>query len=599
WQNAYNDLSGEVREFERAQMVAAADDIVARWPDASEATDARDAIAKMYVNEGDKAKAGEWWAKVPATADEYAASQIKAGQAFWSAYGEELSKPEAERVAADTLAKWKTDAEQHLITGINVWQQQLPQEAATPGDLALGKLSLAQIRNLGGIYTTTGDVPGALEILTQAPHAVLTAVSVPPGEARPTDPNNVRSSRIASIAYQQLLRTQIGRRDLDAASEARAQLEAVAAGDDSASLTQVYVAFGQELQKEMEQLHASGQTARLNDVRAGFEEFLDSISQREQGQTFGSLLWIAETYTSLAEGSKDAPAESTEFFNKASATYDRMVQRAASDATFVAKPEQKTVISLRLSDCRKRQGDYAAAEQAMLDALKQSPQAPNVQFEAALLYRDWGAAETSASDKLLLAINGRTDPPLWGWNQLTRRLQQALLVGEREARVLQMHIDARYYQAECHRLYAQHLPVDEQVKSLQSAKFGIEAFARLAADSLSAEDLARFDGLYRQVREDLGEPELSLKAVVASSFAPSGTDAPAAQQQTAAAAAPAQPAATPKAPPKEKMNFGLVLTLIVVGCGACIGLYVMSVRNEKKKKLRKKQQKSRPTVKSK
>lgn len=601
YQNAYNDQRGEEREFERSQLLAAADDIVVRWPDSSEATDARDAVAKMFVSEGDHAQAAQWWAKVPTTADEYPGSQIKAGQAYWSAYGRQAAKPESEREPPDTLRQWRSAAESHLVTGINAWQSQLPDDAATPGELALGKLSLVQIRNFNGQYTTSEGAPGALELLTQGPHAVLDSVIVPPGESRPADSNDVRSARMAGIAYQQLLRAHIGLRNLDAAAEARAELEAVAAGDESASLTQVYIAFGQELQKELEQLRTSGQTERISDVRAGFEEFLDSISQREQGQTFGSLLWIAETYTSLAEGSQDAPVEAADFFSKASATYDRMAAQAESDSSFLANPEQKTVIALRLADCRKRQGEFPAAEQAILEALKQRPNAPNVQFEAALLYRDWGAAESTVSDRatelLDIAINGSrhesTDDDeggeriearagVWGWNLLARRLQQALMAGRREPLVEQMHVDTRFYQAECHYLMARRQQVDQQIARLNQAKSGVEAYVRIAG-SLPPDDFDRFDELYRKICDELGEPAVSLDAVLAKSTSTQTPDRDVAD--SAPVAEPASSATTPAAStPEKRTNFGLVLALIASVSAACIGLYVWSVMNDRKQK---------------
>lgn len=579
YQNAYNDLAGQDRDFERQQLTVAAEDLVTRWPDSNEATDARDAIAKMFYAEGDTAKAAEWWTRVPPAAEEYPAAQIKAGQAYWSAYGMQVSKPVDEREPADTLQQWRTAAEQHLVTGINAWQSQLPQEASTPGDLALGKLSLAQIRNLNGVYATAGDVPGSVEILTQPPHSVLAAVAVPPGEKRPADKNSPQSARIASIAYQQLLRAHIGLRNLDAASDARAQLESVADEDDSESLTQVYLVFGQELQKEMEQLHASGQNDRLNDVRAGFEEFLDSMSQREQGQTFGSLLWIAETYTSLAEGSADDPAKESEFFSKASATYDRMVAKI-SEPAFLDDPAKQTVIFLRLADCRKRQGSYGAAEKAMLDAIKQSPQAPNVQFEAALLFRDWGASQSSESDRLLTAINGDSTRTVWGWNQLARKLQQALLIGQRDPRVEQMHYDTRYHQADCYRLYALQQPADKQIENLKLAKFGIEAFARVDR-SIPPADFERFNRLYAQIREDLGEPAVPLATAVASFATARGSAEPAVAP---AQVAPTATAAVPPPAPAKPMSFGFVVLLIVVVCAASIGVYVWSVQNERRKK---------------
>jgi len=584
WQNAYNDLGDNDREFERLQLVACADSIVTRWPASPEATDARDAIAKMFYNEGDATQAAEWWAKVPTAAEDYPGAQIKAGQAYWLAYGEELSKEPEQRVAADKLEQWKAAAEQHLVTGINAWQSKLPATEPTPNDLALGKLSLAQIRNVNGVYTTTGDLPGALEILTTGPHAVLDATAVPPGEARPKDKDNIRSAKMTSFAYQQLLRTYIALRNLEAASEARDKLESVAEQDDSESLTNVYVVFGQELQKEMEQLRASGQTTRLNDVRAGFEEFLNSISNRTQGQTFGSLLWIGETYTSLAEGSSDDPAKETEFFGKASATYDRMSQRVAEPG-FLPEQANEAVIYVRLADCLKRQKKFDEAYHEMLKAVEKNPQAPNVQFAAAMLFRDWGAAQASNADKLMTAINGDSKK-VWGWNQLARKLQQALMASQRDERVEQMHYDARYRQAECIRLYAQQQEATKQIEFLKQAKGGIEAFARIAG-SLPPAEFARFDGLYREICDDLGEPDASLeKAIVRAS----ATVAPAAaaSASTPASAPVAATTSAPAAPPPAKhTNFGLVLLLLVLVVAGSIGLFVLSVRNDRKKRKRK------------
>src|SRR5690606_26609358 len=138
-------------------------------------------------------------------------------------------------------------------------------------------------------------------LLTADPHSVLNAVAVGEGEQRPTTSGAVKSQAIASLAYQQLLRAHIGIRDLEAARQTREQLEAIArAGEEAGALTQVYVEFGRELQKELEQLAAAGDTSRLNEVRGAFEQFLGDLFNRQEGQTFNSLLWIAETYTGLA-----------------------------------------------------------------------------------------------------------------------------------------------------------------------------------------------------------------------------------------------------------------------------------------------------------
>jgi tetratricopeptide (TPR) repeat protein len=480
---------------------------------------------------------------------------------------------------------WRDAAARHLENGTTTWQASLSQDTATPSELVLGKLTLAQIRNLMGLYTNADNVVGAIELLTSEPHSVLKAVAVPPGEARPTNSADVRSAKIAGFAYQQLLRAYIGMRNLEAAADARAQLESIAAGEDSAALTQIYVAFGLELQNEMEQLRASGQSDRLNQVRAGFQEFLDSVYQRQEGQTFGSLLWIAETYTSLAEGSEDAPTQAADFFTKASSTYDRMLEKAKSDATFLSSPEQGTVIKLRLAECRRRQGDFAAAEEVMLEAVAEGPNAPNVQFEAARLYQSWAESSPSEADKFLLALNGRQDPPVWGWSGLAKRLQQALLQGQDREGIEQMHIDARYNQAQCYREYALQLPnVDDQTKNLHLAKFGVEAFARISG-SLPPDEFARFDELYQQIRADLGEDVVPLATVLSSTAIP-GTQ-PAADTSSTAASQPANTLTTQTSsgePEGPRTNYLMIVLLVLVGVGACVGLFYLAAGQDKRRR---------------
>lgn len=581
---AYAEAAGTDRSYEEQQTIAAAQELVDRWPDSDDATDARDTIAKLYINAKNPVKAAEWWAQVPSTATDYARSQILAGQAYWTAYSDQTSLPEPQRVPVDEMNGWRDAAARHLENGTTSWQAALSQDAVTPPELVLGKLTLAQIRNLTGVYTTAENVVGALEILTAEPHSVLKAVAVPPGEARPENPADVRSAKIAGFAYQQLLRAYIGLRNLEAAADARAQLESIAAGDDSAALTQIYVAFGRELQNEMEQLRASGQSDRLDQVRAGFQEFLDSVYQRQEGQTFGSLLWIAETYTSLAEGSADAPQQAADFFTKASATYDRMLEKAESDATFLSSPEQGTVIKLRLAECRRRQGDFPAAEEVMLEAVAESPTAPNVQFEAAKLYQSWAQSSPSEADKFLVALNGRKDPPVWGWSGLAQRLQQALMQGQDREGLEQMHIDARYNQAQCYREYALQQPnLDDQTKNLHLAKFGVEGFARISG-SLPPEEFARFDELYQQIRADLGEDVVPLATVLSSASAPPrqpGTTTPSTvrtQPGTTAAAA------SPSEPEGPATNYVMIVLLLLVGVGACIGLFYLAAGQDQRRR---------------
>jgi hypothetical protein len=577
---AYAAADPADRQFEQDRTVAAAETLIARWPDSDYATDARNTIAKVFWNQGDKALAAEWWAKVPATAEDYAGSQIQAGQAYWTAHIEGMLRPETDRQPLETLTAWRTLAEQHLATGVTARLARLPQDAESPMELVLGKITLAQIRNLNGIYTTQGDVTGALELLTADPHSAISAVQVAPGDRRPTDSNDVRSAKIASLAYQTLLRTYIGLRDLEQASDTRAALEEVAAGEDSASLTQIYVEFGQALQRELDQLRTSGQADRLEDVRAGFEEFLNSLYERTQGHSFGSLLWVAETYTSLAEGSSDQPSRAEAFFAKAAGTYDKMLQ----DASIISKEGQGTVIKLRLADCRRRQKDYAAAEAPMLEAVGEAGNAPNVQYEAARLYQDWGASSGVNWEKLQTAIQGRRDPQVWGWSGLVTRLQRELRKKPGDEKLQKMHIDSRYNLAASQRLLALQQPQEAQRSDhLLKARAGVETFVRIFTD-LSADEFRRFDELYAQILGDMGEPVVSLSTVVAqkpgAAEAAAGNDSRTATTPTTAQASAPQTAKT--AQPQSQTNYVMIVILVVVGAAAVAGLYIYAARQSKR-----------------
>jgi hypothetical protein len=385
----------------------------------------------------------------------------------------------------------------------------------------------------------------------------------------------VRSAKIASLAYQTLLRTYVGLRDLEQASDTRAALEEVAAGEDSASLTQIYVEFGQALQRELDQLRASGQTDRLEDVRAGFEEFLNSLYERTQGHSFGSLLWVAETYTSLGEGSADQPSRAEGFFAKAAGTYDKMLQ----DPAILSKEGQGTVIKLRLADCRRREKDYPAGEAPLLEAVREAGNAPNVQFEAARLYQDWGASSGVNWEKLQTAIQGRQDPVVWGWNGLITRLQRELRKKPDDEKLQKMHIDSRYNLAESHRLLALQQPEDAQrSRHLVQARGGVETFVRIFTD-LSADEFRRFDQLYAQILGDMGEPIVSLSTVVAQKpgavAVETPNDASSVANRTPAQSPTAQPARA--ATPQPQTNYAVIIVLIVVGLAAVVGLYVYAV----------------------
>ena len=579
----YSAADKDSRDFEMQQVLDAAELIITSWPESDRAIDARTAVARIYRQAGEPEKAADWFAQVPETAQQYASAQLSAGQSFWNAYLTKASLPEDQRPAVQTLAEWKQRAEEYLQRGVEKRQQQVPSDAETPDDLTFGKLSLAQIRNSTGQYQTEGDKPGAIELLTEDPHSVLSAVAVGEGEQRPTTAGAVQGKPIASLAYQQLLRAHIGIRDLEAARQTRAQLETITGAEEEAgALTQVYVEFGRELQKELQQLVALGDARRLSEVRAAFEQFLGDLFQRQDGQSFNSLLWIAETYTGLAEGSGDDPAKAGEYYDKAAATYQDMLTRAAADPQFVETDGQVIGVKLRLVNCRREQGNHQGAEDVLVEVLQERPTALDAQIAAARVYEDWAAAGTGDSaEKLQYAINGRAEPAeIWGWGAIAQKLQRSLDFGQADESYEAKHIEARYHLAKClFDLAGEQTSNDEMKQLLTDARLGIQRFVALTP-GIPDDQWQRLDELHRQILEGLGEPVKPLSRLSA--------DPSAGPSEVAVASTVSDPGAGPATAASSSSgssgNMLMIGLCVLLGLGAAGGIYLMTVSQEKKRR---------------
>lgn len=577
---AYSESKGSDRSFEAEQVTAIAEKLAQRWPESGRANDARNAVAKIHFYDGDLVKAAEWWEQVPSGSSDYPAYQIRAGKAYWRLYNLEAAKPEEERASAEELQNWKQKAIERFATGISESEKVIPEDKPLPDEVVGAKVALASIRNMDGLYETPeGGPTGALDLLTAGPHSVLKSVEVAEGEKRPIDPLAAKSREMASFAYQQLLRTYIGMKKLDEARTARQQLESLAGDGDAAALTQIFVDFGRELQQELDRLKAAGDEARLAEVRDGFEAFLNDLSSREDGQTYYSMLWIAETYASLGEGSRDNQQKEEEFFAKASDMYQQILSKAAKDPKFVGDQQQVLATKLRLVTTLRKKPDFPAAEKIILEILKQSPNSPDAQFEAAQLYQEWGAAGgADALSHFETSIAGNKAESLWGWAYTAQALQRALY-SNKEERFAKLHSDARYNLAEAEYEFGQaHLDDEKATEHLRRAQAAISGFQRISA-RWSDEEYDRFNDLYRKVLTALGSPVVSLPRDI-----DQVVETPTAVQQTAQS----QPS-TDSSPESETeadttgSNALLIIVMLLVGGGAVAGLYFMAVGQNKRR----------------
>lgn len=525
---AFNDTRGEFedKQADIGFIVKACNLLTDRWPDSDRANDARMTLGRIYSQLKQPVQAAEWYGKVPEADAKYPEAQLAAGQAYWTAYLNSSRPGDEGVVDATQLTEWRKQAEQFLRNGIARLSATAPKDAAPP-ELIAAKMSLAQI------VLSLGQDGEAIKLLLDDPQSVIKAITVADESQRPD--KGVQSRQFATETYKLLLRAYIGGGKLDEARDTMTTLEKVAGAESGADVTDLYVGLGKLLRDELDRFRAAGETERFNRLMTSFETFLNDLYQRKDGQTFGSLSWIGETYFALGEASANDASRAATYFDKAGKAFQDILNQAQSQPDYL-QPDQLSAVKVRLVRCYRLKKEFETAEQLMAEVLKQREKDLRAQVEAAYLYQDWGT--TGEADKLLMAIGGNPKLLVWGWGNLGNRLQNSLDQGRTE--FLPMFVEARVNGTLSRFRYAQ-AQTSLQKRMAELEKCEIELIATVSVvKGLSDEQLAEFNALYHKVLKESGKPIVDLK--------------PAEDVDTTAVAAASKPAVKKKsaAPPPPK-----------------------------------------------
>lgn len=575
-----------LRDVDTRLMVRLAEFITNKWPSHTKANETRMLVGRTFAQTDQPRLAADWFQRVPETAENFPEAQCAAGQALWQQYLlASIEEDVTLRAAPDELSKWRGDAERLLKTGIERLQKKIPEQSKTPDDLVAAKSALAEI------LLSTGQYQAALDLLSKVPHSVLVAINVDDQTRRPPHPS-IRSARFASHIYQLLLRARVGLQQLDAAREVMAQLEQLAEHSGGAdAVTAVYVQLGKELEKELNRLKGAGDKDRFNEVRKSFEQFLDGLYQRED-QNLSSLTWIAETYYGLAQSSLDNASESKTYFERAASTYVSILDRAKKDKAFNDK-DRIAGIRLRLANCKRRQGDFDDAEQMLKQLIAERPRAADVQFEMAYVWFDQGLA--GKTDFLKKAVAGEKrgqKGEVWGWTELSTRLQRLIADGRPETRDRygEKLYEAWYNTALCRQKLGQAQPTTAKKQAeLEIAKSVIQTFVRISVE-IPDDWWKKFDRLFRQIQSDLGQSPSPLErptTIVIASTHPKAKPVAEDPNRDAVKAASDKKTAkteTAAAPAKSSGAMSVVIFLVILLGGGGASVWVM-MQNKSRKRL--------------
>ncbi len=515
-QQAFQASPEPQKEFYVRRLIEIGDYIAKTWPTSDKANDARITLGQMFTRLKRPVDAFEILKGVPDTAPQALEAQLLAGMAYWQAYVEGATRSEGERPPKETLAQYQAEATRILTAAITKSDEKVPKDAPSEDNVSLAKANLVQILNQVGKYADS------VKYLTDGPKALVKAVTVADETQRPA--KGLKSRPIAEHVYRELLRSYVGLQQLEKARATMKDLEKLAAagGGGAQDVIKIYLELGRELKKEVEQLRGAGDP-RLADVLKSFESFLDDIFQRKEGQDYNTLAWVGETYFALGEGmiagqssSQDDKVRGNDYFNRAMLAFEEILKRASTDDKFLP-PENETGVQLRMVTCKRRQGQFEAADEMGRKLLTAKPKTINAQVEMAKLYEDWAAS--GQPEKWLMAIEGDKPPPapkgkkkgsaseeapeklVWGWQELGEKLSINLMMGPSNPEYETQYLEARERVVSCRLQYAKTASGKAKEDALDQARRDV--IVTTGTSELSDDEwFNKFAALYREIQEE-------------------------------------------------------------------------------------------------
>ena len=490
--------------FEMDQMQRVAQYVTARWEDDPVAEEAWVMLFDTAVDLKDIEKATSYLDKLPPESPRRADAELRLGQMYWSQYLRQGTLPEGERPSQEELDRLVKKAQDTLRQGIERMSTAVDAGGEVRFPLAFSVLALAQI------LIDAGNSEEAVRWLDDpkiGPMALFAANA--PAVAGRTD--------FQIDTYKAALRAYVGAEKLDKAEAVMEQLEELVGQEDAAGatrLTQIYISLGRQLEELLTRLRTEGKTDEIQKVSQGFEKFLVTISEREQGNSFSSLNWVAQTFSSLGAGLDPGdgplPEAALRYYESAGATYYKLLKKPPADMPKGAATSIKVQLAICLralgrradeSDPKKAQKNFTQALSLLVGILKERETRVDVQMEAARTYQELARAIEQPRYYLNAILGGQKQPNgsylIWGWNGISRR------VASREE-FRPVFFESRYNIAVCRMRLAQSQTGAERTETLKLAENDIVVTYKLYPSLGGPEWFEKYDALLKAIRKFQG-----------------------------------------------------------------------------------------------
>ncbi|MDO5580079.1 MAG: hypothetical protein Q4G69_03005 [Planctomycetia bacterium] len=433
--------------------------------------------------------------RIPAESPQRGTAELRFGQSLWAEYlrliAEANDSDKKEQTSKETILEEARKSLENGLTRILSASQGKEEDYLT----VYSALSLAQI------FLLKGDTENANKWLTHPVIGPWHLASASSGKGDHLPAQFDESFRMGTLIL--MLRIQIKKGNFAEAEKTMEQIELLGKGDKKSGdrLTAIYVQLGKQLEDQLRQLSDAANAGdpqkqkELKEVSEGFERFLGRISERQDGNTWNSLRWIADTFMSLGRGIagslSSTPPEAVVYFTKAGRTWQTILKKIKEDPSWSSDPNADLLVILRLSECLRATGRYESAVRILLPMIQKHPNNLELQIEGARIYQDWGFKE---NDRYIRAILGgepgkNAENQIWGWNRILSRLARSM---EKDSRYQNYFYESYLNKFTCRYRYSRRLGDPAMMKK-------------------HAEDAERELLRLRQMHPDLGGPAFQKK----------------------------------------------------------------------------------------
>jgi tetratricopeptide (TPR) repeat protein len=500
---AYEQLAIEARSasgakagetsYEAGKLAELSELVAARWPESAEASSAVNVLIQTALRENRLSDAEALLERLPAGSR--SSAELSLGAGLWMQY---LRATAGQRDSASAAANSLRDKAGALLRqGFDgVRKTGNPSASAAVGALYLVQYLLAQ-----------GDATGALSVLEDAKAGPLTLVEA--------QDEAVARPEYVQETYKAALRAYLSAEppQREKAEQMMAALEeSVSAGngDSGGQLTQIYLSFGVQLQRQLKELDAAGQQAKAAQLAAAFGDLLERVAERPDADSWRIRTWLAQT--NLQIGQALAGNEAKAYARRAQDAYEAILAAAERDPKYAPDAAALLGVRMRLGECFAAAGGYDKAIEQYAAILRQRPAMLDLQQAAATALQEWGVAKKDPAP-LERSIRGDVRQPdgknlIWGWLRLAVMADAAKRQTsdpERIQRFEDLFFEARYNVAKSRYLAGTIASGAEKAKQLETARENIEQMQRLYPDLGGAKWKTAFDDLLQQINSELGK----------------------------------------------------------------------------------------------